>query len=237
MQYVTFVNEAGIYALIFGSKLPAARKLKHWVFNEVLRVTRDRLRPATIGLASSSQAIAIPPLRPTRSQCLRVGQAGWLLGLRWHMPIQSQVSLFAKPSCTGYSAPRNAVSRFCKAEDVMKRYTLTYGGSQEATFVNESGLYSLVFGSQLHAAKRLKRWVTSEVLPSIRKTGSYGQRRIDLDNPKFLDELDLHQRAPMSLPDVEDLAGGGAALGILIVLSLWLAGKAISLFKWIFRRD
>ena len=41
------------------------------------------------------------------------------------------------------------------------------------TIINESGLYSLIFNSQLPAAKKFKRWVTSEVLPSIRKTGSY----------------------------------------------------------------
>lgn len=41
------------------------------------------------------------------------------------------------------------------------------------TIINESGLYSLIFGSKLESAKRFKRWVTSEVLPSIRKTGGY----------------------------------------------------------------
>ena len=47
------------------------------------------------------------------------------------------------------------------------------GGMQIMTIVNESGLYSLVFKSQLPSAKKFKRWVTSEVLPTIRKTGSY----------------------------------------------------------------
>ena len=47
------------------------------------------------------------------------------------------------------------------------------GGTQRLIFVNESGMYALIFGSQLPAAKKFKRWVTSEVLPSIRETGSY----------------------------------------------------------------
>lgn len=48
------------------------------------------------------------------------------------------------------------------------------GGSQEMSVVNESGLYSLILGSRKPEAKRFKKWVTGEVLPSIRKTGAYG---------------------------------------------------------------
>lgn len=47
------------------------------------------------------------------------------------------------------------------------------GGTQKTIFINESGLYSLILSSKLPAAKKFKHWVTSEVLPSIRKTGSY----------------------------------------------------------------
>lgn len=51
--------------------------------------------------------------------------------------------------------------------------TDTLGGSQEVTVINESGLYSLILTSRKAAAKRFKKWVTSEVLPSLRKTGMY----------------------------------------------------------------
>lgn len=80
----------------------------------------------------------------------------------------------------GYSNSRDAITRHVDAEDkgVVKRDTL--GGTQNITIVNESGLYALIFGSKLDSAKRFKRWVTSEVLPQIRKTGSYNK---DL-NPK-----------------------------------------------------
>ena len=50
----------------------------------------------------------------------------------------------------------------------------TLGGKQDLQVINESGIYSLVFGSKLPTAKKFKRWVTHEVLPSIRKTGTYG---------------------------------------------------------------
>jgi hypothetical protein len=59
------------------------------------------------------------------------------------------------------------------SEDVQKLDTLTPGGRQRQNHVNESGLYALILGSTKDAAKRFKRWVTSEVLPSIRKTGAY----------------------------------------------------------------
>ena len=73
----------------------------------------------------------------------------------------------------GYSNARKALGDHVDKEDkgVTKRDTL--GGVQELTIVNESGLYSLVLSSKLPSAKRFNRWVTSEVLPAIRKTGSY----------------------------------------------------------------
>lgn len=73
----------------------------------------------------------------------------------------------------GYANPRDAVSRHVDDEDkgVAKHDTL--GGQQELSIINESGLYSLIFSSQLESAKRFKHWVTSEVLPAIRKSGTY----------------------------------------------------------------
>lgn len=67
----------------------------------------------------------------------------------------------------------NAVADHVAAEDKGVTEMVTPGGRQKMTIINESGLYSLIFGSKLESAMRFKRWVTSEVLPSIRKTGSY----------------------------------------------------------------
>ncbi len=82
----------------------------------------------------------------------------------------------AKDVCEalGYTNNRKALSDHVDEEDVTKRDTLTKGGIQAVSCINESGLYSLILGSKLESAKRMKRWVTSEVLPSIRKSGSYG---------------------------------------------------------------
>lgn len=69
--------------------------------------------------------------------------------------------------------PRQVLESHVESEDVQKMYTLTSGGSQLQNHINESGLYAIIFGSRKEAAKRFKHWVTSEVLPSIRKTGTY----------------------------------------------------------------
>ena len=73
----------------------------------------------------------------------------------------------------GYSNGRDAVAKHVDSEDVAKRDTLTKGGTQQLTFVTESGMYALILGSKMPQARQFKHWVTSEVLPSIRKTGSY----------------------------------------------------------------
>lgn len=74
----------------------------------------------------------------------------------------------------GYSKARNAIATHVDDDD-KKGAPIQgdLGGTQEMTVINESGVYALVFGSKLPSAKRFKHWVTSEVLPQIRKTGSY----------------------------------------------------------------
>lgn len=73
----------------------------------------------------------------------------------------------------GYSQPAKSVNDRVDPEDLIKSEIETKGGRQVVNCVNESGLYALIFGSKLETAKRFKRWVTSEVLPAIRKTGRY----------------------------------------------------------------
>ena len=73
----------------------------------------------------------------------------------------------------GYAKPQNAIRDNVDKEDALKQGTPTAGGIQDLLYINESGLYSLIFGSKLSSAKKFKRWVTSEVLPSLRKTGGY----------------------------------------------------------------
>lgn len=73
----------------------------------------------------------------------------------------------------GYINTKDALSRHVDADDKGGSRITTPSGEQEMTIINESGLYSLVLSSKLPTAKKFKRWVTSEVLPAIRKTGGY----------------------------------------------------------------
>ena len=88
----------------------------------------------------------------------------------------------------GYSNGRKAVADHVEKDDVTKRDIIdNLGRMQSSTFINESGVYSLIFGSKQERAKEFKRWVTSEVLPSIRKTGQYS-----IAQPSLNDKLQVN---------------------------------------------
>lgn len=96
----------------------------------------------------------------------------------------------------GYAKPENALAAHVDALD--KTTTLIQGdGSNyksKTTIINESGLYSLIFSSKLEGAQRFKRWVTSEVLPSIRKTGCYGTPDLSELSPELRCLIRLEQQ-------------------------------------------
>ena len=89
----------------------------------------------------------------------------------------------------GYSKSRNAIALHVDEDDALKQgLTDSLGRVQETIIINESGLYSLILSSKLPSAKRFKKFVTSEVLPSLRKNGIYAtEDTIDkiLSNPDF----------------------------------------------------
>lgn len=83
----------------------------------------------------------------------------------------------------GYSNPRDAINKHVDDEDKGVAECDTPGGVQRLAVINESGMYSLVLSSKLPNAKKFKRWITSEVIPSIRKNGGYiaGQESLSDD--------------------------------------------------------
>ena len=84
----------------------------------------------------------------------------------------------------GYAKPRNAISTNVDDDDALKwGVTDKLGRKQNTTIINESRLYALILSSKLDSAKKFKKWVTSEVLPSIRKNGGYiyGQENMSED--------------------------------------------------------
>ena len=92
----------------------------------------------------------------------------------------------------GYANPNDALLKHIDEEDKGVAKCDTLGGTQELTVINESGLYSLILSSKLPEAKKFKRWVTAEVIPSVRKHGAYMTKQTleqALTSPDFLIQL------------------------------------------------
>ena len=86
----------------------------------------------------------------------------------------------------GYAKPRTAINMHVDKDDALKQGLIdARGREQMTTLINESGLYSLILSSKLPQAKQFKRWVTSEVLPAIRRTGAYA-----VPNPAVTDSTE-----------------------------------------------
>lgn len=98
----------------------------------------------------------------------------------------------------GYRNGSRDINRHVSDEDRIKEMIFDGNQNKETILINESGLYALIFGSKLESAKRFKRWVTSEVLPSIRKTGNYisneDQLRLGLFDKDPLVVVQSHQK-------------------------------------------
>ena len=108
--------------------------------------------------ASELQSFNNPEFGEVRT--VNIGGEPWLVG--------KDVSV-----ALGYANPQRAIRDHVDDEDKGVTKMVTPGGTQKVPIINESGLYSLVLSSKLPSAKRFKRWVTSEVLPAIRKHGDY----------------------------------------------------------------
>ena len=93
----------------------------------------------------------------------------------------------------GYSAPRNAIAKHVDDEDKSTASIRCSASETRVVIINESGLYALILSSKLEQAKAFKRWVTSEVLPQIRRTGRYelGPKELRLlaDKADYCDEV------------------------------------------------
>lgn len=97
----------------------------------------------------------------------------------------------------GYSKPRNAVASHVDEDDALKQGIIdNLGREQQMTVINESGVYALIFGSKLPKAREFKKWVTSEVLPTIREHGSYSLIPKDLPSAlrAYADELERNKQ-------------------------------------------
>ena len=113
--------------------------------------------------------------------------------IRWvdGKPVANDVA-----AALGYADPAKTVSTKVKAKNKGVTKMVTPGGTQSVTVLEESGIYQLIFGSKLESAEIFQDWVFSEVLPSIRQTGGYGNQTHNLE---WFDRLKLY-RAKTKLP-------------------------------------
>lgn len=106
----------------------------------------------------------------------------------------------------GYANPRKALADHVDEEDKRQGDGVTIrdsiGREQAATFINESGVYALVFGSKLPGAKRFKRWVTSVILPTIRKTGGYQMPKDPMAVLRLM--FEVQENSEKRINDLED---------------------------------
>ena len=97
----------------------------------------------------------------------------------------------------GYKNTKDALMRHVDEEDKLGSGFTTSGQNREMIIINESGLYSLILSSKLESARRFKRWVTSEVLPAIRRNGRYEleqQNRLLESRNALLEEISAQQK-------------------------------------------
>ena len=147
----------------------------------------------------------------------------------------------------GYERADNAIRNHIDKEDKLMHQISASGQNRNMTIINESGLYSLILSSKLPSAKKFKRWVTSEVLPALRKTGQYqvkelsGQELmakalIEAQNVLAAKDKQIEEMKPKALfADAVSASKGSISVGSLAKL-LAQNGIAIGqnrLFAWL----
>lgn len=119
-------------------------------------------------------------------------------------------------SVLGFKNTTTAIQDNVYPEDVSKQeITDSLGRKQTVNCVNESGLYALIFGSKLESAKRFKRWITSEVLPALRKTGSYSLNQ----QPVVIDPAVMVQKALEGEIDAKEASATLAGAAVLLQIT------------------
>ncbi len=181
---MTVINENGLYSLILSSKLPGAKQFRQWITAELMERAGASAEP--VEETPKTQVL------PCSNGSLEVFSNAEFGTIRTVL-IDGEPWFVGKDvaEALGYAKARNAIEIHVDAED--KAPALIQGGcstgAQTTIIINESGLYSLILSSYLPSAKKFKRWITAEVIPSIRKHGVYmTDNLLDavIDNPEVM---------------------------------------------------
>lgn len=173
---LTAINESAVIDLAIRSRKRNASDFRHWLFDKALEFTSILSKP----INPEDKIMESRSTTPSGVQIFRDPEFGNLRrlvvdGEAWFIGKDVAVAL-------GYSDTKQAIRVNVDAEDKKHLPKSAFGGctfttseinNNGATVINESGLYAMIFGSKLESAKHFKHWVTSEVLPSLRKYDSY----------------------------------------------------------------
>ncbi len=182
-QKMTIINDSGLYSLIFSSKLPKAKEFKRWVTSEVLtsiRKTSEQYNNLAYSCPNKCIGEALFSQHSITKNNIDIFYFSDIpirvLGT-FNDPLFCLVDVC---KALGLEQVSRVKSRLIEDGVTISKVIDNLGRVQEAIFINEANLYKTIFQSRKPDADKFIKWVTSEVLPSIRKTGSYG------DNSEFL---------------------------------------------------
>ncbi len=176
-KHVNYLNESGVYALLIGSAKEAAKRFRRWLISEALPAAAAQKAGQHIIPLHHAPSVSTP-FQPTEEHAMNAITPFQFESkdVRIQLDEVSAPWFNANDVCAvlEFGNPRQAIESHVDVEDVQKLdATDNLGRTRQTNHINESGLYALIMGSTKPAAKRFKRWVTSEVLPTLRKTGTY----------------------------------------------------------------
>lgn len=170
------LTENGVYELIKAAKHPKGNKLKKRI-KEILKTSEIEVDDNcnTSVILSNAETEIFSCSEFGNLTVLEIDNEPWFIGKEVAEKL-------------GYANSKNVVPKYVYDEDKLSTQIEYAGQKRNMTIINESGLYNLIFSSKLEGAKRFKRWVTKDILPSIRKHGAYmtpNTLQEAINNPDF----------------------------------------------------
>ncbi|MGY4696291.1 BRO-N domain-containing protein [Xylella fastidiosa subsp. sandyi] len=174
-KHANYLNESGVYALLIGSTKAAAKRFRRWLISEALPAAAAQKAGQHIVPLHHAPSVSTP-FQPTEDHAMHAITPFQFEShaVRTVVDDHGEVWFVGKDvaDVLGYTNHNKALGDHCRG--VPKRYPLpTAGGVQEIRIISEPDMLRLIVSSKLPAAERFERWVFEEVLPTLRKTGTY----------------------------------------------------------------
>lgn len=168
MQMVEYIDEDGVYCLIYHSKRPDAKEFQDWIFS--FKESESECESFNDGVVEESDSVdASGKSDVSEIVSQTFGKVRMVFNGGDVLFCGSDVA-----KALGYTRPNDAIHDHCRADGTSKRRIMDrMGRPQDAVFITEGNVYRLIAHSKLPSADEFERWVFDEVLPTLRKTGGY----------------------------------------------------------------